>query len=39
MKDLGASRINVLVGFPLGGMLSIAIAACAAIVLLPAASR
>ena len=35
VKDLGTSRLNVLVGFPLGGMLSIAIAACAAIVLLP----
>ncbi|WNG79837.1 divalent metal cation transporter [Mycobacterium sp. ITM-2016-00316] len=36
VKDLGKSRINVLVGFPLGGLLSIAIAACAAIVLMPA---
>jgi Mn2+/Fe2+ NRAMP family transporter len=35
VKDLGTSRLNVLVGFPLGGLLSIAIAACAAIVLLP----
>lgn len=35
VKDLGTSRINVLVGFPLGGLLSIAVAACAAIVLLP----
>ncbi|WP_101948601.1 Nramp family divalent metal transporter [Mycobacterium sp. 3519A] len=34
-KDLGTSRLNVLVGFPLGGMLSIAIAACATLVLLP----
>jgi Mn2+/Fe2+ NRAMP family transporter len=34
-KDLGTSRLNVMVGFPLGGMLSIAIASCAAIVLLP----
>jgi manganese transport protein len=34
-KDLNQSRINVLVGFPLGGILSIAIVACAAIVLLP----
>ena len=34
-KDLGTSRLNVLVGFPLGGLLSVAIAACAAIVLLP----
>lgn len=36
VKDLGTSRLNVLIGFPLGGVLSIAIAACAAIVLLPA---
>ncbi|MBT0994502.1 divalent metal cation transporter [Cellulomonas sp. DKR-3] len=36
-KDLSQSRINVLVGFPLGGLLSIAIAACAAVVLLPRA--
>lgn len=35
-KDLGTTRLNVLVGFPLGGFLSIAIAACATIVLLPA---
>jgi len=35
-KDLAESRANVLVGFPLGGILSIAIAGCAAIVLLPA---
>ena len=35
-KDLSTSRLNVLVGFPLGGMLSLAIAACAAVVLLPA---
>jgi Mn2+/Fe2+ NRAMP family transporter len=34
-KDLGTARLNVLIGFPLGGLLSIAIAACAAIVLLP----
>lgn len=34
-KDLGASRLNVLVGFPLGGILSVAIAACATLVLLP----
>ena len=38
-KDLGTSRLNVMVGFPLGGMLSIAIAACATIVLLPTRSR
>jgi Mn2+/Fe2+ NRAMP family transporter len=36
-KDLGQARANVLVGFPLGGLLSLAIAACAAIVLLPQA--
>jgi Mn2+/Fe2+ NRAMP family transporter len=36
IKDLIQSRINVLVGFPLGGLLSVAIAACAAVVLLPA---
>ncbi|WP_445169319.1 NRAMP family divalent metal transporter [Mycolicibacterium sp. Dal123E01] len=35
-KDLSTSRLNVLVGFPLGGFLSLAIAACATIVLLPA---
>lgn len=34
-KDLSQSRLNVLVGFPLGGLLSLSIAACAAIVLLP----
>lgn len=34
-KDIAQSRINVLVGFPLGGVLSLAIAACATIVLLP----
>ncbi|MDQ1582340.1 MAG: hypothetical protein QOF36_394 [Microbacteriaceae bacterium] len=34
-KDLAQSRANVFVGFPLGGILSIAIAASAAIVLLP----
>jgi Mn2+/Fe2+ NRAMP family transporter len=36
-KDLGTERVNVFVGFPLGGMLSLAIAACAAVVLLPQA--
>jgi manganese transport protein len=36
-RDLGQARLNVLVGFPLGGLLSIAIAASAAIVLLPQA--
>ncbi|OMC33032.1 hypothetical protein A5740_12275 [Mycobacterium sp. GA-1841] len=35
VKDLGKSRINVLVGFPLGGILSVAIAAGATLVLLP----
>jgi len=34
-KDLGTARLNVVVGFPLGGVLSVAIASCAAIVLLP----
>ena len=36
-RDLGQARINVLVGFPLGGLLSLAIAASAATVLLPQA--
>ena len=35
-KDLSTSRLNVLIGFPLGGILSLAIAACATLVLLPA---
>jgi Mn2+/Fe2+ NRAMP family transporter len=35
-KDVVTSRVNVFVGFPLGGVLSVAIAACAALVLLPA---
>ncbi|MGX9790238.1 NRAMP family divalent metal transporter [Mycobacterium sp. MMS18-G62] len=34
-KDLGTARLNVIVGFPLGGLLSVAIAACGAIALLP----
>lgn len=34
-RDLSTSRVNVLVGFPLGGLLSLGIAASAAIVLLP----
>ncbi|MFT4109393.1 NRAMP family divalent metal transporter [Propionicimonas sp.] len=34
-SDLAQSRVNVLVGFPLGGFLSLAIAGCAALVLLP----
>lgn len=36
VSDLGKSRLNVLVGFPLGGVLSLAIAGCATVVLLPA---
>ncbi|GAA1960144.1 NRAMP family divalent metal transporter [Microbacterium deminutum] len=36
-KDLATERANVFVGFPLGGILSLAIAACAAVVLLPQA--
>ena len=35
VKDLSVSRANVLIGFPLGGLLSVAIAGCAAAVLLP----
>jgi manganese transport protein len=34
-KDISQSRLNVMIGFPLGGILSIAIAAGATIVLLP----
>ncbi|MET3962429.1 Mn2+/Fe2+ NRAMP family transporter [Marmoricola sp. OAE513] len=34
-KDLGTMRANVLVGFPLGGLLSLAIAGCAATVFGP----
>jgi manganese transport protein len=34
-KDLRTERVNVYVGFPLGGLLSLAIAACATLVLLP----
>jgi manganese transport protein len=34
-KDLAQSRANVLVGFPLGGLLSLAIAGCGAVILLP----
>ena len=34
-NDLAQSRLNVLVGFPFGGLLSLAIAGCAALVLLP----
>lgn len=38
-KDIGRSRVNVLVGFPLGGLLSLSIAACAAVVLLPLGAK
>ncbi|WP_431899894.1 hypothetical protein [Nonomuraea sp. bgisy101] len=34
-KDLGEARANVFIGIPLGGFLSLAIAACAATVFLP----
>jgi Mn2+/Fe2+ NRAMP family transporter len=34
-KDISESRLNVMLGFPLGGILSLSIAACATIVLLP----
>jgi Mn2+/Fe2+ NRAMP family transporter len=34
-KDLGVMRANVLIGFPLGGLLSLAIAGSAAVVLQP----
>ena len=34
-KDLRTMRMNVLIGFPLGGMLSLAIAGCAAVVFGP----
>ena len=36
VKDLGENRLNVLIGFPLGGLLSLAIMACAHLVLAPA---
>ncbi|TRW46522.1 Nramp family divalent metal transporter [Georgenia yuyongxinii] len=36
VRDLGTARLNVIIGFPFGGLLSIAIAGCAAVVLLPA---
>jgi Mn2+/Fe2+ NRAMP family transporter len=36
VKDLAQSRLNVLVGFPLGGLLSLSIAVCATLLLLPA---
>ncbi|MEN3358026.1 MAG: manganese transport protein [Mycobacteriales bacterium] len=35
-KDIPIARVNVLLGFPLGGLLSLSIAASAALVLLPA---
>lgn len=35
-RDLRTARTNVFVGFPLGGLLSLAIAGCAAVVYLPA---
>src|SRR5207245_799541 len=34
-SDLATERGNVFVGFPLGGLLSLSIAACTAVVLLP----
>jgi Mn2+/Fe2+ NRAMP family transporter len=34
-EDIVTSRMNVFVGFPLGGLLSLAIAGCAAVVLMP----
>ncbi|TNM44234.1 divalent metal cation transporter [Nocardioides albidus] len=34
-KDLGVMRANVFIGFPLGGLLSVAIAGCAATLFLP----
>ena len=34
-KDISTSRLNVFVGFPLGGLISLSIAACAALVLMP----
>jgi Mn2+/Fe2+ NRAMP family transporter len=36
VKSLGTMRANVFIGFPLGGLLSLAIAAAATIVLMPA---
>jgi Mn2+/Fe2+ NRAMP family transporter len=38
-KDLSTSRANVFVGFPLGGVLSLAIMGCAAVVFEPAGVR
>jgi Mn2+/Fe2+ NRAMP family transporter len=34
-RELGTMRANVLIGFPLGGLLSLAIAACTTLVFLP----
>ncbi len=34
-KDLGLSRLNVMMGFPLGGILALAITACAALLYQP----
>ncbi|KRE95355.1 hypothetical protein ASG76_06770 [Nocardioides sp. Soil774] len=34
-RDIGTMRANVFIGFPLGGLLSLAIAGCAAVVLQP----
>jgi Mn2+/Fe2+ NRAMP family transporter len=34
-EDIGVMRANVFIGFPLGGLLSVAIAGCAAVVFLP----
>ena len=36
-KDVGTMRVNVFLGFPLGGLLSLTVAAVAAVVFLPAA--
>jgi manganese transport protein len=36
IRDLNENRANVLIGFPLGGLLSLAIMACAHLVLAPA---
>jgi Mn2+/Fe2+ NRAMP family transporter len=36
-KDVGTMRLNVFLGFPLGGLLSLSLAAVAAVVFLPAA--
>jgi Mn2+/Fe2+ NRAMP family transporter len=35
-RDLATARLNVYIGFPLGGLLSLAIMACAAVTLAPA---